>query len=190
MKKNVNFHAARTLVSRGMKGVLNYRSRIKNERGNSFLMYFLLMPVLVMTMGFGMQVSINQYIKTTLQSSLDQGTQSAVSLAVNGGAGNKNVSISEGVASTARVVYDLNRTQKVGGFICDKNAPKTGGTVIKPASGCNWVETSWTVTYKNGQPYLRMEVREQSKNIWGSIFGSSYQEYNLISEARITRSTG
>lgn len=190
MKKLNKKYSVRGVIRQGASQVQVYRAHTRSERGNAFLMYMLLFPVLIGTMGFGMQVSINQYIRTTLQSSLDQGTQSAVSLAVNGNSANRNVSISQGVAEKARQIYDLNRAQKVGAFICDPGAPKTGGKIIKPKSGCSYVEKKWTVTYKGGQPYLRMEVREQSKNIWGRIFGSKYQEYNIISEARITRSTG
>lgn len=171
--------------------ILNPRkdSSLSKEAGNAFLMYMLLMPVLVFTMGFGMQVAINQYVKTTLQSALDQATQSGVSLAQNGGIANRNVSLSAGIMDQVRKVYDTNRAEKVGSLICRNTLPKGGTTIITPTSGCVWGENSWTIYYKNGQPYLKVDITDYSTNLFGAVFGSSTQEYHIISEARITRSS-
>jgi hypothetical protein len=161
------------------------------ENGTAFMMYFLMIPVLVYTMGFGMQVSINQYVRTTLQSSLDQATQSAVSLAENGGHANRNISLSAGIIDKAHSLYNINRINKVGGFVCPIAATEyraAGDKIINPPSGCSYIESKATITYKYGKPFLRIETKNASKNIFGAVFGSNFQQYNIISEARITRS--
>lgn len=176
-----------------------FRKRItrKDESGNSFLMYLLLMPVLVATMGFGMDISINTYTQNTLQSSLDQATQSSVSLARNPDVTSNTVSLYEELRQQVRNIYDANRMGKLANLACQGERGRAwyqgelGGEQVTPPSGCGYTEVSVNITLGGGgsyrEQYLTAEVVEYSKNSFMAMFGIPYQEYHIRSEAVITQ---
>lgn len=182
------------IVSSTVNKITARKNTLDKESGNAFLMYMLILPVLVFTMGFGMQVSINQYIKTTLQSSMESATQSALSQSQNGTSANNNVSIAAGIKEEIRRIYDINRWDKLGQLICFNSIPASSGSAvgetITPRSGCKYKEIISKPTVKSGQLFYSVQIVEHSKNIFGVVFENSTQTYNIIADARITRSSG
>jgi len=164
----------------------------QDESGNSFLMYLLLMPVLVATMGLGIDVSINTYTQNTLQSALDQATQSTVSLAKNPDATHSNVSLFEEMKQTVRRIYDQNRIGKLANLACqgqDTPWSDEGGVKVVPPSGCGYTELEVNIVSGgagNRDQYLTASVVEYSKNPFSGMLGFPFQEYHIKSEAVIT----
>lgn len=163
---------------------LNGESR---ESGNTFIYYMLLLPVLFITMSFSMQVSMNQYAKTTLQSALDQATQSALSASNNGGG---RISVSSDVVPKIRQVYDANRTSQVYNLLCQNlpegNSGFYGKKIVSGKSGCQWREGIYQLSFNGTQPVVRYTLTDYTKNLFATAFRSESQSYNLESKASIT----
>jgi hypothetical protein len=174
--------------------IKNHLPKRKAEEGNAFLMYMLLMPVLVLTVGFGMQIGINQYVRLSLQSSAEAAVQSAATLAQNGGLSGANVSLSAAVADKAKELYAKNRLNNIGGLVCGIKTSEywtgTFGERVSAPGGCDYINIFTSIYYRNGQPYIRMVTANGSHNTFGAIFGTDVQSYTISAEARITRSGG
>lgn len=169
----------------------------RNEEGNSLIIYILLMPVLVLTMGLGIDLAINTYTQNTLQSALDQATQSAVSEANNPTATTQSVSLYTDMKVTVEKIYDANRIGKLANLACQGTSTTPwysgplGGSHITPPSGCGYNEVSFKIvdtgSGANRTQYLTSEVVEYSKNSFLGMLGLPYQEYIIASQATITR---
>lgn len=175
-------------------------NRKSNERGNSSLVwYILLAPLMVVLMGYGIDTSIDTYTKNTLQQSLDQATQAAVSMAANPGyddnTGN-DVSVitpqaKQAVLDTFLRVYDENRTGQLSNLICQtqRSASVSEGNLYIPQSGCGYTIVKLNITGSGTNTrakYLEVEVAETSKNSFLHMIGIPTQDYVLSSRAAIT----
>ncbi len=147
-------------------------------------------------MGLGIDLSINTYTQNTLQSALDQATQSAVSLAQNPTSSSQSVSLYDSLKYTVENIYDANRIGKLANLQCQGTTTlpwysgNLGGQHIMPPSGCGYTEVNMNIV--NGGPgnrtkYLSTEVVEYSKNSFLGMLGLPYQEYIIASQATITR---
>ena len=178
--------------------------RRSNERGNSSLVwYILLAPLMVVLMGYGIDTSIDTYTKNTLQQSLDQATQAAVSMAANPGyddnTGN-DVSVitpkaEAAVLDTFLTVYDANRTGQLSNLICQtsRSPLSSEGTLYIPKSGCGYTIVKLNITGSGTNTrakYLEVEVIETSKNSFLHMIGIPTQDYILSSRAAITSANG
>lgn len=159
----------------------------RGEKGNTLIMVIMLMPIMLMCLALGIETSLSNYTKNTLNSALDQATQSAVGQAVNGNATQQNINLGPNLLATTNRLYDLNRTDKLRNLLCDVSiTPGSDGSVVSPASGCKWRMTSWRVYTKNGNQYFEVKLHDYSVPPFGTILNRGYQSYTITSTARVT----
>ena len=166
------------------------RMQGKGENGNSFILYFMLMPVMFAFFGLAIDVGVANYTATSLQSDMDEGVQAAVSSAdssINANGLNGFVLSSDQAKSVLIKVYDANRADSNGNpsksvpfLACQgKDHPyATSGTPITPPSGCGFTLKSFTFT-PGILPSVRATVTEYSHYIFLPMIGIPYQEYNI-----------
>lgn len=174
--------------------------RKSSEEGNSSLVwYVLLAPLMVLLLGYGIDTAIATYTKNTLQQSLDQATQAAVSMAANPGyddnTGN-DVSVitpkaKEAVLTTFLKVYDKNRMGQLSNLVCQtaRSPIASEGSLYIPESGCGYTIVKLNITGSGTNTrakYLEVEVVESSKNSFLGMIGLRTQDYVLSSRAAIT----
>lgn len=174
--------------------------RKTNERGNSSLVwYIILTPMMLVLLGYGIDTATATYTKNTLQQSLNQATQAAVSMAANPGYDDNtgaDVSVvtpqaEKAVLDTFLKVYDQNRSGQLNNLVCQPatNAIAGVGEVIVPASKCGYTIVKLNITgsgTNNRAKFLEVQVIEFSKNPFLGMIGIPTQKYDISSRAAIT----
>lgn len=175
--------------------------RKSNEQGNSSLVWYLLLtPLMVLLLGYGIDTATATYTKNTLQQSLNQATQAAVSMAANPGYEDNtgdDVSVitpeaKQKVLDTFLQVYDENRTGQLNNLVCQtarSSATSEGSLYIPSKSGCGYTIVKLNITGSGTNTrakYLEVEVVETSKNSFLRMIGLPTQNYILSSRAAIT----
>lgn len=164
----------------------------RREEGNTFIMIIMLMPLMLVCLAFGLQTSLNNYTKNTLQSALDQATQSAVGQAINGDGTQQTIRLGSDLLANTNRLYDKNRIEKLNNLLCSINGitPGSDGVVTNGGSGCAWRQTSWRIYTKNGNQYFEMKLHDYSRVPFGTLLDQGYQTYTIVSTARITGTSG
>lgn len=161
-----------------------------DERSNSMILIILALPMLVAAFGLGADVAKNTFLRTQIQSNLDQATASAASVTRTlenpSMPGSYRVLIDLTPArATARQVYALNRKDH-GGLKC--TGPRT------PVAGTSEV-FCWRELGRPPQPgsvdwQIRYEVIETAPNFFLNSVGLDEQDFRVKSVARVAPRNG
>lgn len=171
-------------------GLLSY-IRHRREEGNTLIMVICLMPIMLMCLAFGIQTSLSNYTKNTLQSALDQATQSAVGQAINGDGTQQTIRLGDNLLANTNRLYDINRRDKLNNLLCTMSiTPASDGAITNGGSGCPWRQTSWRIYTKNGNQFFEMKIHDYSRVPFGTWLDQGYQSYTIVSTARVTGTSG
>lgn len=176
------------------------RNKNGEESGNTLVLYIMWFPLLMFIFGLAVDSSVATYMNSTLQSSLDAATQSALSRANNpgldGNSSNKPELTSAKAQSYVNEIYDVNRKPKSNFIICQTNViqPKNekfaNPKKITPTSGCAWTQGNFTLNKHNGQISIQTSIVEQSGTTFMHVLGVDKFTYVIKSEARVTYKVG
>ena len=170
-----------------------FHKRTKNESGNGFIFFFMMMPALFAFFGLAIDFGAANYTSNSLHSALDDATQSAVSASGAGGSGVRLSALQ--AQNLIYSAYDANR--KLSGntpfLACQGTAHPfdPSGIPVIPTSGCGFTQTSFSYTpfAPRGQNLVKITVTEYSKYMFLQIIGLDYQKYVVSSSARLTSAT-
>ena len=140
------------------------------ENGNTFIMYFLLIPVLMGFFGYAVDSGVSYYTRTGMQNALD----------------------SAAIAGASQVNYNGS-----GSFDIDRERAKAQAIESMQVSlkqypnldcvhyDCYDIQADIVNVGGERGNVLRLSVTERSKTLFLHIIGQKEQQYTLKSEARI-----
>jgi Flp pilus assembly protein TadG len=168
--------------------------RMQSEAGNSFILYFMLMPLLFAFFGLATDVAGAEYVKGSLQSSLDAATQAAVAASSNPPTGTTPGLTIDQARATVYSVFEAD-TNNVPFVACQGTTVpfKAGNTPVAytetNGTPCGFSVGSFTYTPNAaaGQNAVTISVTEYSKYLFLAMIGFDYQTYNLQSSAVLTQ---
>lgn len=170
------------------------KAKNKNERGEAtFILWFMMMPILIAFTGLAIDTSIAAYTRTSIQSALDDATQSAISSSRNPPTGTTPQLSAAQAKTVIYRVYDLNRKQsgKIPFLLCQGSQVSyaSGQTHVVPTSGCGFSQKKFTYSTSGGKNTVSITVTEYSSNIFLHMIGVPHQAYTVTSTARLTKQT-
>ena len=192
---------AKKMMSTVASRLLETQKRLKRdrERGDTFILYFMLFPVMFAFFGLAVDVAAANYTAGTLQSALDTATQSAVAQSQTTASKAPTLTLAQAKEKIYHV-YDANRTgnQKIPFLACQgTNVPYANSQgQIRPTSNCGFTVNSISVTPtstvggKVVRNVVKVSVTEYSKYMFLYVIGMEYQKYNITSQAFLTTGRG
>ena len=182
-----------------LKSFLKER-KSKRESGSTLVLYIMWMPLLIGVFGVGVDSAIGAYTQSTLQSSLDTATQSALSRAVNPGTNGNTTFKPKLTTEAARnytiSFYDTNRSGGENPFLqCQTSimTPSEDAEItyrdfkfVSPPSGCGYTEGTFRMTTSGNKVELTTNVLETSSTVFLHAIGVPELKYNITSSARVT----
>lgn len=183
-----------------LKGTKYVQSK---DNGNTIVLYIMLFPVVFAAFGLAVDTTVATFTQTSLQSNLDAATQSALSRAVNPGAGadtqyrpylDPTVTLNNTIN-----IYDFNRVgTKEQPFVQCQTSITTASetTVVSPrlvtpsGSRCGFTLNDFKIDNTYRYSNLEINIVEKSSPIFLRYVGINEFKYNLYSEARITYARG
>lgn len=154
------------------------RARLRDEASNSFALFLIMLPVIMGAFGIGLDMSRNVYIRTTLQNGLDMATVSGAGVTTVNQDGVVDID-EEDAIKAVETVYAQNRPAFME---CIGDNSRITGT------GYHKCWKQWGGITVN-RAYLQYGVRERSKNAFLPVIGVKWQDYHIVSQARVNQQT-
>lgn len=154
----------------------------RDESGNAFVLFLVVLPVVLGAFGIGFDTARNAYVHQSLQNALDMATVAGAARTTTDGHG--DVVIDHHAATdTIREIYAYNRYNGPGVSCIGHGGVALPGRAVTMC----WVEP-------NGAPHISATtitytVREQSRNMFLKLVGVPIQTYTLTSTAQINLRT-
>jgi len=155
-----------------------------DEKGNSFAVFIVLLPLILGAFGTGIDIARNTYIRTTLQNSLDVAAVSGAAAATPDGTGKINLTTAANqtrVLATIEKLYAMDRDAGPGIDCTGPQSPISGAP-----SGTVRCWKTVKVTFKTSS--VEITITEQSHNAFLQILGIPVQKYTLTSSGFVGQS--
>lgn len=151
----------------------------RNEQGNSFVMYVMMMLLMLGIFGLAVDTALNVYTRNAIQGAMDVATRTAV----------QQINVVNG-----RVTVNADAARTVAEQTYAKNRPASGtsgGAMLvcqNSSSGRCFQVTEFQVGTdpRTGQQYVEFSVRERRNNLFLNLINVDQQVFEVTSRARFT----
>ena len=164
-----------------------FQAKIKDEFGaSSFIIVIMLLPLLVGTIGLGIDMSHGVYARQNVQNN----TQSAVVSAASQRLLNSSKIDYTAAFNVAMQMYTANRENFKKTLICATPGDLRGGEQLMGGT-CKWILVKFVVTNPAvGNATVFMQVREKTPNAFLSVFKVSSYQINASATGRVAAAFG